>query len=70
MCEVFRAMKTLDFEWRMINPYHVVVKKRGIEDPALAVREASLLLIYEFIVPSTGVTLNFFSKLLRHNFLQ
>ena len=27
MSEVYRAMKTLDFEWKVINPYHVQVKK-------------------------------------------
>ena len=25
MSEVYRAMKTLDFEWKVINPYHVQV---------------------------------------------
>uniref|UniRef100_A0A0M3HST6 AdenylateSensor domain-containing protein n=1 Tax=Ascaris lumbricoides TaxID=6252 RepID=A0A0M3HST6_ASCLU len=28
MYEVFRAMKTLDFEWKVLNPYHVIVRKR------------------------------------------
>lgn len=23
MLEVFRAMKALDYEWKVINPYHV-----------------------------------------------
>ena len=26
MSEVYRAMKTLDFEWKVINPYHVQVR--------------------------------------------
>jgi len=26
MNEVYRAMKTLDFEWKVINPYHVHVR--------------------------------------------
>ena len=26
MSEVYRAMKTLDFEWKVVNPYHVQVK--------------------------------------------
>lgn len=29
MYEVFRAMKSLDFEWRTINPYHVIVRKKN-----------------------------------------
>eukprot|EP00095_Tigriopus_kingsejongensis_P006502 maker-scaffold844_size89433-snap-gene-0.13 protein:Tk06502 transcript:maker-scaffold844_size89433-snap-gene-0.13-mRNA-1 annotation:"amp-activated protein kinase alpha subunit" len=29
MNEVFRAMKTLDFEWKVINPYHVHVRRRN-----------------------------------------
>lgn len=28
MYEVFRAMKTLDFEWKVLNPYHVIVRRR------------------------------------------
>jgi len=28
MYEVYRAMKQLDFEWKVINPYHVIVRKR------------------------------------------
>ena len=27
MSEVYRAMKTLDFEWKVINPYHVQVEE-------------------------------------------
>merc|ERR1719221_1272822 len=27
MSEVYRAMKTLDFEWKVINPYHVQVRR-------------------------------------------
>ncbi|XP_028157592.1 5'-AMP-activated protein kinase catalytic subunit alpha-2-like [Ostrinia furnacalis] len=26
MLEVFRAMKALDYEWKVINPYHVRVR--------------------------------------------
>jgi len=29
MSEVYRAMKTLDFEWKVINPYHVQVRRRN-----------------------------------------
>uniref|UniRef100_A0A915KKR4 non-specific serine/threonine protein kinase n=1 Tax=Romanomermis culicivorax TaxID=13658 RepID=A0A915KKR4_ROMCU len=34
MCEVFRAMKSLDFEWRLMNPYHVIVRRK--DDSATA----------------------------------
>lgn len=27
MLEVYRAMKALDFEWKVINPFHVHVRK-------------------------------------------
>ncbi|CAG7815755.1 unnamed protein product [Allacma fusca] len=29
MNEVYRAMKTLDFEWKIVNPYHVRVRRRS-----------------------------------------
>jgi len=29
MSEVYRAMKTLDFEWKVINPYHVQVRRKS-----------------------------------------
>ena len=32
MYEVFRAMKTLNFEWKILNPYHVIVRKT-VKDP-------------------------------------
>uniref|UniRef100_A0AC34RP60 Protein kinase domain-containing protein n=1 Tax=Panagrolaimus sp. JU765 TaxID=591449 RepID=A0AC34RP60_9BILA len=28
MYEVFRAMKSLDFEWKMLNAYHVIVRRK------------------------------------------
>lgn len=28
MYEVFRAMKSLDMEWKVLNPYHVIVRKK------------------------------------------
>lgn len=31
MYEVFRAMKYLDFEWKMLNAYHVVVRRKPKE---------------------------------------
>lgn len=27
MSEVYRAMKALDFEWMIMNPYHVLVRE-------------------------------------------
>ncbi|XP_033736754.1 5'-AMP-activated protein kinase catalytic subunit alpha-2-like isoform X4 [Pecten maximus] len=29
MHEVFRAMKTLDYEWKTVNPYHVKVRRKN-----------------------------------------
>jgi len=29
MNEVYRAMKTLNFEWKVVNPYHVLVRRRN-----------------------------------------
>ncbi|XP_046655351.1 5'-AMP-activated protein kinase catalytic subunit alpha-2-like [Daphnia pulicaria] len=29
MYEVYRAMKTLDFEWKMVNPFHVRVRSKN-----------------------------------------
>lgn len=29
MYEVYRAMKTLDFEWKVLNPYHVIVRRKS-----------------------------------------
>merc|ERR1712111_325549 len=29
MNEVYRAMKTLNFEWKVVNPYHVPVRRRN-----------------------------------------
>lgn len=28
MYEVFRAMKSLDMEWKVLNPYHVIARKK------------------------------------------
>lgn len=28
MHEVFKAMKNLDMEWKVLNPYHVIVRRR------------------------------------------
>ncbi|KAF8386797.1 aak-2 [Pristionchus pacificus] len=43
MFEVFRAMKTLDFEWKILNPYHVIVRKRP-DNPASEPPKMSLQL--------------------------
>jgi 5'-AMP-activated protein kinase catalytic alpha subunit len=32
MLEVYRAMKALDYEWKVINPYHVRVRKKSKDD--------------------------------------
>ena len=32
MLEVYRAMKALDYEWKVINPYHVRVRKKNKEE--------------------------------------
>ncbi len=32
MNEVYRAMKTLDFEWKVINPYHVHVRRKKSQE--------------------------------------
>lgn len=29
MMEVYRAMKALDYEWKVINPYHVRVRHKN-----------------------------------------
>ena len=29
MSEVYRAMKALDFEWKIMNPYHVQVRRKN-----------------------------------------
>lgn len=29
MMEVYRAMKALDFEWKVVNPYHVKVRQKS-----------------------------------------
>lgn len=31
MLEVYRAMKALDYEWKVINPFHVRVRKKNME---------------------------------------
>ena len=43
MYEVFRAMKHLDFEWKLLNAYHVVVRRKP-EDPSIDMPKMSLQL--------------------------
>uniref|UniRef100_A0AC35TVQ5 Non-specific serine/threonine protein kinase n=1 Tax=Rhabditophanes sp. KR3021 TaxID=114890 RepID=A0AC35TVQ5_9BILA len=43
MTEVFRAMKQLDFEWKMLNAFHVVVRKKP-SDPSHHMPKMSLQL--------------------------
>ncbi|KAL3117888.1 hypothetical protein niasHT_000038 [Heterodera trifolii] len=43
MYEVFRAMKFLEFEWKMLNAYHVVVRRRPAE-PSMEMPKMSLQL--------------------------
>lgn len=43
MYEVFRAMKFLDFEWKLLNAYHVVVRRKP-EDPDQETPKMSLQL--------------------------
>lgn len=31
MLEVYRAMKALDYEWKVLNPFHVRVRKKNEE---------------------------------------
>uniref|UniRef100_A0A914WZX7 non-specific serine/threonine protein kinase n=1 Tax=Plectus sambesii TaxID=2011161 RepID=A0A914WZX7_9BILA len=44
MYEVFRAMKTLDFEWKSLNPYHVIVRKKTGAETATEQPKMSLQL--------------------------
>ncbi|KAF8381584.1 hypothetical protein PRIPAC_70726 [Pristionchus pacificus] len=43
MLHVFSVMKSLDFEWKILNPYHVVVRKRP-DNPASEPTKMSLQL--------------------------
>ena len=42
MYEVFRAMKFLEFEWKMLNAYHVVVRRRPKDENQEMVKRFSL----------------------------
>ncbi|KAI6225728.1 5'-AMP-activated protein kinase catalytic subunit alpha-2 [Aphelenchoides besseyi] len=45
MYEVFRAMKHLNFEWKLLNAYHVIVRRKP-EDPKMEVPKMSLQLYH------------------------
>ncbi|KAI1719989.1 protein kinase domain-containing protein [Ditylenchus destructor] len=67
MYEVFRAMKFLDFEWKLLNAYHVVVRRRPKEPDSNDVPKMSLqlyqvdqrsyLLDFKNLVDDDGTTL-------------
>lgn len=46
MYEVFRAMKFLDFEWKMLNAYHVVVRRRPKDENQEMVKK---ILIFNYL---------------------
>ena len=63
MYEVFKAMKILDFEWKMLNPYHVIVRKKpdnpSIETPRMSLQlyqvdQRSFLLDFKSLVDEDG----------------
>ncbi|CEF67670.1 5'-AMP-activated protein kinase catalytic subunit alpha-1 [Strongyloides ratti] len=43
MSEVFKAMKSLNFEWKLLNPFHVIVRKKP-SDPSADMPKLSLQL--------------------------
>ncbi len=43
MYEVFRAMKTLDFEWKILNAYHVIVRRKPDTSSHEPVRDSCIL---------------------------
>jgi len=67
MCEVFRAMKFLDFEWKMLNAYHVIVRRKpkdGQSDtPKMSLQlyqvdQRSYLLDFKNLVDEDSLTLD------------
>lgn len=44
MYEVFRAMKFLDFEWKLLNAYHVVVRRKPKNPDVETVRSFKIFL--------------------------
>jgi len=66
MYEVFRAMKFLDFEWKLLNAYHVVVRRRPKDQendmPKMSLQlyqvdQRSYLLDFKNLVDDDGVSL-------------
>ena len=64
MYEVFRAMKFLDFEWKLLNAYHVVVRRRPknehVEMPKMSLQlyqvdQRSYLLDFKNLVDDDGM---------------
>ena len=47
MSEVYRAMKALDFEWKIMNPYHVQVRRK---DPGTAKYVKMSLQLYQVYI--------------------
>ncbi|CAJ0565972.1 unnamed protein product, partial [Mesorhabditis spiculigera] len=55
MFEVFRAMKALDFEWKVLNPYHIIVRRKP-ENPTSEPPRMSLQL---YLVDNKSYLLDF-----------
>ena len=54
MYEVFRAMKFLDFEWKMLNAYHVIVRRKP--------KDNQLEMVLYFTIITQQVQRNFSQK--------
>merc|ERR1719237_455111 len=50
MSEVYRAMKTLDFEWKVINPYHVQVRRKNPANAKYVKMSLQLYQVMEMVV--------------------
>lgn len=49
MYEVFKAMKSLGFEWKIFNPYHIIVRKKpecSTHEPVSVFFSTSLFYLY------------------------
>uniref|UniRef100_A0A914HFR9 Acyl carrier protein n=1 Tax=Globodera rostochiensis TaxID=31243 RepID=A0A914HFR9_GLORO len=75
MYEVFRAMKFLDIEWKMLNAYHVVVRRRpkepNIETPKMSLQlyqvdQRSYLLDFKNLVDDESSLLDGSASSSRH----
>jgi len=67
MYEVFRAMKTLDFEWKVLNAYHVIVRRKpessNLEPPKMSLQlyqvdQRSYLLDFKSLVDEESNSAN------------